>query len=849
MLQTNLMTTTRLIILLLFFSVFSHSQNHIYKHFGVDEGLPSSEVYDIYQDREGYMWFATDKGLSRYNGYEFENFTTKNGLPDNTILDFYPQPNGQIWCFGYHSRKLFYFDEVFNGFKNYEYNDLIAKQTNDPRMVVKSLVINSDGTLYLGGYSLEGYIKITAQGELTRHYPLNTMKVATDANLAIKTDSDFFFLLYSNYKSDSNFQYVDLKHSPTARIDYSRLNDSLAVIIDKKLGLLSNDGTITYYETEQYPTGIRRIDETSFFVGYYSNGGEIRSIDGTILDTYLPNKSVSSFFIDNEGSHWFSTVDDGVFYIKNPNIKVKSEQHITSLTKDDHETLYAGLINGDIARVSKNKIDVLHRGLQQDDAIVQFNPLNKQLYGYSDAKLFNYTSKQASQHITASKLPEFIGTPLISSVSNYFFIHENDSIVAYFSDYKIQDICQFNDTILVGTSSGLFVKKNDSIVKHQTASFLKSRIDDIDVSTNTQTVYMATQGHGIVVYNDNPYTISKSEGLTNDIISEIHIENDSTIWACSNTGLNRVVFKSDNTYKVNTITKADGLISNDIDDVEIVKDTVWVATKKGLCYFNKSFLKDKDASQIVSLKLEQATANKKAITNNRKLKYNENSLNFKLQAISHRNTEKIEYLYRLKEIDTNWTVTKKRTISFPSLSPGNYTFQAKAKVFNNTKDTLVHYAFKILPPFWKSWWFYSICTLLFLGIIYLFFKIRVLTYNKDIFRELIRLAIKRLKRKEQFYNFRSNGEDFKIATHEIQYINSQGNYLDIITSQKKYTIRCKIGDFISTTPDGLEYLRVHRSYIIRIDQVSSKGKNWVVINDHKIPVGETYLKQLDKIHF
>lgn len=68
--------------------------------------------------------------------------------------------------------------------------------------------------------------------------------------------------------------------------------------------------------------------------------------------------------------------------------------------------------------------------------------------------------------------------------------------------------------------------------------------------------------------------------------------------------------------------------------------------------------------------------------------------------------------------------------------------------------------------------------------------------------------IKRLKRNEQFYCFRSNGEDFKIPTHDIEYINSQGNYLDIKTPKKTYTIRCKIGNFITTTPDALEYLRI-----------------------------------------
>ena len=135
------------------------------------------------------------------------------------------------------------------------------------------------------------------------------------------------------------------------------------------------------------------------------------------------------------------------------------------------------------------------------------------------------------------------------------------------------------------------------------------------------------------------------------------------------------------------------------------------------------------------------------------------------------------------------------------------------------------------------------------GLIYAFFKYRLLTYNKEITRELIRLAIKRLKRKELIYKFKSNGEEFKIPTRDIKYIKSDGNYLDIVSQTKTYTIRCKIGDFINTTPDALEYLRIQRSFIIRIDQVTSKGRNWVVIDNEKIPVGKTYLKELTLIQF
>jgi hypothetical protein len=408
----------------------------------------------------------------------------------------------------------------------------------------------------------------------------------------------------------------------------------------------------------------------------------------------------------------------------------------------------------------------------------------------------------------------------------------------------------YTNKILIATSNGLFIQ-NDSIVKRDASfNFLKHRIDDIDTNSKENIAYMATHGAGVVVYGDRSYSIDKDKGLTSNIVTEVYMENDSVVWACTNAGLNRISFQADETYKIVTITKDDGLASNDVADMEIVNDTVWVATKEGLCYFNKEILTEKTISKILSLQLKEVKVNSQHIHNQGvKLSNDQNNINFSLQAISHKNANNINYLYRLKEVDTNWIVTNNRDIRFPSLSPGSYTFQAKASVLKNQSAKMIAYQFTILPPFWKTWWFYGICLMIFLGVIYLFFKIRVLTYNKDIIRELIRLAIKRLNRKEKFIHFRSNGEDFKIPTYEILYIKSQGNYLDIITEKRTYTIRCKIGDFIATTPDILEYLRVHRSYIIRIDQVTGKGKTWVVIKHQKIPVGETYLNQLEKIQF
>ncbi|WP_400078521.1 two-component regulator propeller domain-containing protein [Winogradskyella sp. R77965] len=839
--------------LILFGLQIGYSQTHIYEHFGVDEGLPSSEVYDIYQDKRGYIWFATDKGLSRYNGYEFENFTTKDGLPDNTILDFYPQENGQVWCYGYHSQSLFYFNDDFDGFKAYKFN-VILKNQLDPKSILKSVAFDKNGTLYAGGYNVCGLIEINKEGTYNRQFEIDSRPTSPteiyDINLGIQMANNVFFSVCHNYESEGDTVIFDPKTQIDSRVDIVFLNDEHSIFIDENLGVLSKNGDIKYYETRQNPTGIKLINDDSFFVGYYNNGAEIRDVSGKVIETFLPKKSVSSFLIDKEGSYWFSTIDDGVFYIKNPNIKVLTEDHISSLVKDHKNTLYAGFYNGNIVSISTTKIATLHKGLKGNTALVEFDSKRKHLYGYCDEKLVNYTDNDKAVHILASNLPEHIGDTLLSSSSNHLYKLKNNKVIRYELNKKIQDVCGYNDTVLIGTSTGLFIQENEKIKPNQSLDILKSRIDDIDLNINTNLVYMATQGAGVIVYGDSIYNITKANGLTNNIVSEVYIENDSTVWACTHTGLNRIRFKPNNSTDVATITKADGLLSNDIDDIEIINDTIWVATKKGLCYFKKALLEDKKTSNILSLALEDVTANDKNIySKNVKLNYDENNIELKLQAISHKNKDHINYYYRLKEIDTSWTKTTNRTISFPSLSPGNYTFEAKANVLNNQNDLSVLYAFKIRPPFWKSWWFYSICVLILFGLVYLFFKVRVLSYNQDVFRELIRLAIKRLKRKEQFYKFRSNGEDFKIPTHDILYVNSQGNYLDITTNKKTYTIRCKIGDFINTTPDALEYLRVHRSYIIRIDQVSSKGKNWVVIKDQRIPVGETYLSELEKIHF
>src|SRR5688572_24223004 len=62
------------------------SQEIPFRKLTVEDGLANSVVYRIYQDAKGYLWFSTDYGLSKYDGFEFKNFYRSGGLSSNYIM-------------------------------------------------------------------------------------------------------------------------------------------------------------------------------------------------------------------------------------------------------------------------------------------------------------------------------------------------------------------------------------------------------------------------------------------------------------------------------------------------------------------------------------------------------------------------------------------------------------------------------------------------------------------------------------------------------------------------------------------------------------------------------------------
>ena len=185
-----------------------------------------------------------------------------------------------------------------------------------------------------------------------------------------------------------------------------------------------------------------------------------------------------------------------------------------------------------------------------------------------------------------------------------------------------------------------------------------------------------------------------------------------------------------------------------------------------------------------------------------------------------------------------------------NFSRGHYSFEVQAKIGKEKwGDEVQRVTFIITDPYWNTWWFHSLGFLSLIIVIYGFFKIRVLTYNKHIFKELLRIILKKIRGKKHYIIIKESGTEIKLNTENILFLKSSGNYVEVHTIKRAFLVRDTINSFKNLLPDKSEYIRIHRSYLIRIEKVQQKNTNAIQINGHKIPVGKTYKENLDRIIF
>ncbi len=135
---------------------FTSAQTIKFNQLNSSNGLSNNSVNDIIQDRTGFIWFATDDGLNRFDGYEFRIFrnnpSDSNSLSDNLIQTLIEDSQGNLWI-GTRRGWLNKYDPIYEKFTRWKIpSDIIDEN------IINSICIDSKERVWIGTYKSGLYL-------------------------------------------------------------------------------------------------------------------------------------------------------------------------------------------------------------------------------------------------------------------------------------------------------------------------------------------------------------------------------------------------------------------------------------------------------------------------------------------------------------------------------------------------------------------------------------------------------------------------------------------------------------------------------------------------------------------
>jgi len=752
-----------LFIFLIFLLSFVKAQSPIFRHYSTDQGLSSLETYHVFQDSKGYIWISTTNGVTRFDGYTFQNFEEQDGLADNVIFETIEDYKGRVWFVGFNC-KLSYYE---NGqIKQYSYNNIIEKLTDSRMLSVKSsFYIDRNDNVYLS-VAYRGIIRISAKGVLS---VINTKP----GNLAdiIETDHKVFVIQHSGFINSLNIKTQNINTEINdPKLEKSRKlavfttlssdQKSIFVACDHFLLKIQEDGHYQIREMGSRIIWLSRDRNNLIWVGSY-NGGAIaineNTLMGPFVHNYLTDKSVSSVLQDKEGGLWFSTLDEGLFYL--PSHNTFSYVYPTNLPDNEvshietgENELYLGMGNGFLSVIkNNNKITnyPIDTNLHSDIIALKYDRLNKQLYIgatyntyiYKNGKispLIHFSDKRNKKYegrmITFNSIAKesdntywfgnFSGLSLIDVKQNIVLANSNEISR---KSLKVNSIYRYPDgSLLIGSLDGLWIYKNNTFTKAtHLIPGLKDRIPQIAGDSLGNNIWIATKSNGLYLKtHDTVYHFSRNEGLLNNAPYDLCI-NKNDLWLATSQGISCITIKSCKPfqYTLHNFTVENGLASNQVNQIKILGNKILVATSKGLSILDKAYFRTKNS--IIPLYITRVRLMMKdtVLHDNISLPFNYNSLSFSFVGINYQSVSGIKYQYRLIGLDEQWHTTQNKEINFPFLPPSKYEFQLRTINDDGKVTSLtIIKRFKIRLPFWETWWFILFSFLVLSGCVYLVYR-------------------------------------------------------------------------------------------------------------------------------
>ncbi len=812
------------------FPLSSQSAHPVFRHYTTDQGLPSPETYDLLQDRRGYLWVSTDNGVSRFDGYEFRNFGPKEGLKNNVVFQLYEDFRGRIWMVTM-SENLYYYEYERDSIFPYRYNQTILDQ-DIYNLGGPGFAVDSAGVIYRSLYQT-GILRIDTAGRsrlLTSPAAGGfevidfgfTSLVMFDPNLTPGRRERYSerreFPCEFSADGGRTFRtvWVPVVVSQSGGQYGGELRDGrLLLFMESYVYLFDGDRLLWAKQLDFEPSCLFQSRSGAVYLGARSGGGvyqyaSLKALENNTYTRYLSGYTIANIYEDRSGGVWLTTIEKGVFYTPNPHWRIYDseagfpEDHITALAPHPDGGWYVGGKRGSVVywRPDGKAVTVLPRSEQDKEIFdLYFDPVARRfwkgslwLYFREEAGDWQTTYAQVGtefQRISAgNKNFKVQGRRLWTASFNGFGRIDLDGAVVDYNSRPLglrqRVFVAFEDKsgrVWVGDVRGLFELRDDRLqAAAPTHPAFSLRVEDIDQLPDS-TLVIGTKGGGVILWKgDRIRQIGAGEGLTADMVEQVYVDAQANIWVGTLNGLNRITRVSPDSFSVSTFTMADGLPSNEINDIEVRDREAWIATTRGLIPIPADENRDHERPRPF---FETITVNDRPLDPSlpHRLTAGQNNLHFSFLAINYALNGDIRYQYRLHPLET-WQTTRSRTLNYAKIPPGRYTFELRAANPAGQWSETTALAFTIAKPLWKRWWFYLLGALTALLLGYGYYRRR----------------IKQLKREADYQRVVANFEKEK-ATRERERSRMEKEMVDL----KQSALRAQINPhFIFNTLNSIQ---------------------------------------------
>lgn len=737
-------------ILLLLSPAGAKGQEFALRHFDAEQGVSSNIVYSLFCDHNGYLWMGTDKGVTRYDGFTFKTFTTNDGLPDSEIFGFVEDKEHRLWMSNFSGKLCFYKDGVFHTAQNTPWMELPFTSSSSNLMGLEQ-----DGSVTLLFEKQQQAVNIW-HDKVRLVYPGSVNRYA-DFILAIKKLSPNRYLIcrresYSEVDTNGTIHKEGAYFTPGR---YTTAISSDTALLWNTGGIYSLEGRLMYPSTAPYDTtmiSFHAAHNKELFWGSVRMHGLMHSGDSTKI---LAKGHITSIIQDHNDSYWFSTRGNGIFNLSKQFNDIKKYEHVYS-----NRIIYANA-SGDTLSFADNtgnffqlpdlasrqkpalklpKDPMVSYDLTRGNFLVFTSGDLLRVYTTVDYNNWSFVSRSGKKF---SKLfPAFGYLKDVFQVGDYLYIlnissitrvrkdalyHQDlatvDTLVLHHNDYQSRiysrAVDKNHNQIWFNTVDTMYSAEGTRVVRRPAFQGITFR--QFTFLGNYMIGY--TDKNKLFIcnhYNDRP--VIHQVGQQKAMWDYIYPVDDS-----------RAIITSNNYYYLLTLYPSDGQPRYTLHAVEnpfIPQQAECIAAGPDNCYFFKNGTITKVATSVlfaptpppVPVFSEIRTKTKRhPIHSPVHITYNESSsINILFDNISFLAKDiTCEYSISKEEEEDNWHEISGNEINLNTPGFGTYIVKVRAKTLSSQYSAATVLYLVIEKPFWATWWFITISSLVFILLIWL----------------------------------------------------------------------------------------------------------------------------------